>query len=60
MGIINIEEIRISNRLKQEKCNQAKTAMLDILSDDQLEKFDGIFDAAMDKVFKGVTLKEKN
>lgn len=34
--------------------------MRDILSDEQMEKFDGVFDAAMDKVFKGVILKEKN
>lgn len=59
-SIINIEEIRASNRLKQEKCSQAKAAMRDILSDEQKEKFDGVFDAAMDKVFKGVMLREKN
>ena len=60
MDIINIEEIRKSSQLKKEKCSQAKAAMRDILSDEQLEKFDGVFDAAMDKVFKGVILKEKN
>lgn len=60
MSIINIEEIRASDRLKKEKCKEAKEAMMEILSDDQMEKFDGVFDAAMDKVFKGVILKEKN
>lgn len=60
MSIINIEEIHASNRLKKEKYSEAKAAMWNILSDEQKEKFDGIFDAAMDKVFKGVMLKEKN
>lgn len=34
--------------------------MQDILSDDQMEKFDGVFDSVMDKVLEGVILKEKN
>lgn len=57
MGIINIEEIRASDRLKEEKCSEAKAAIRDILSDDQLEKYDGVFEAAMDIVFKDVMLK---
>lgn len=60
MSTINIEEIRTSNQLKKEKCNEAKAAMRDILSDDQLGKFDKTFDSVMDKVFKGVMLKEKS
>lgn len=60
MGIINIEEIRTSSQLKKEKCNEAKAAMRDILSEEQLEKFDGVFDNAAGKVFKGVMLKEKD
>lgn len=59
MGIINIEEIRTSSQLKKEKCNEAKAAMRDILSEEQLEKFDSVFDNAAGKVFKGVMLKEK-
>ena len=35
MDIINIEEIRASDRLKKEKCEEAKAAMRDILSDEQ-------------------------
>jgi hypothetical protein len=60
MDIINIEEIRASDRLKKEKCEEAKAAMRDILSDGQKEKFDKTFDSVMDKVFKGVLLIEKN
>lgn len=59
MKVINIEEIRTSNQLKQAKCDEAKAAMRDILSEDQLEKFDGVFDSVVEKVFKGVMLKEK-
>lgn len=60
MDIINIEEIRASDRLKKDKYREAKEAMRDILSDDQKEKFDESFDSVMDKVFKGVMLKEKS
>ena len=60
MSIINIEEIRASDRLKKEKCEEAKAAMRDILSDEQKEKFDKEFESVMDKVFKGVMLKEKS
>ncbi|GFI18169.1 hypothetical protein IMSAGC009_03341 [Lachnospiraceae bacterium] len=60
MSTINIEEIRTSNQLKKEKCNEAKAAMRDILSDDQLGKFDKTFDSVAGKVFKGVMLKEKS
>ncbi len=60
MCIINIEEIRASNQLKQVKCDEAKAAIKDILSDDQLEKFDQAFDSAVGKVFKGLILKEKS
>lgn len=60
MSTINIEEIGASDRLKKEKCEEAKTAMREILSDGQKEKFDETFDSVMDKVFKGVMLKEKS
>ncbi len=60
MSAINIEEIGASDRLKKEKCSEAKAAMMDILSDDQKEKFDEIFDSVMDKIFKGVMLREKS
>jgi len=60
MGIINIEEIRASNQLKKAKCDEAKAAMRDILSDDQLEKFDRTFDSVVGRVFKGMVLKEKS
>ena len=60
MSIINIEEIRKSSQLKKEKCNEAKAAMRDILSDDQLEKFDKTFASVIGEVFKGVMLKEKS
>lgn len=56
MDAINIEEIRESNRLKKEKCKEAKAAMRDILSDEQLEKFDNV----VGKVLKGILLREKN
>lgn len=59
MDTINIEEIRKSSQLKKEKCSEAKAAMRDILSDEQKEKFDGVFDNVIWKVFKGVMLKEK-
>lgn len=59
MKVINIEEIRKSNELKKTKCNEAKDALRDILSEDQLEKFDKTFDRVTGKVFKGVMLKEK-
>lgn len=59
MSIISIEEIRTSNQLKKEKCNEAKAAMRDILLEDQLEKFDGVFDNIVGKVLKGVMMKEK-
>ncbi len=58
MSIISIEEIRASDQLKKEKCSVVKAAMRDILTDDQLEKFDKTFDSVMDKVLKGVILKE--
>lgn len=58
--INNIEEIQKSSQLKKEKCEEVKAAMRDILSDEQKEKFDETFDSAMDKVFKGVMLKEKS
>ncbi len=60
MSIINIEEIRKSSQLKKEKCNEAKTAMRDILSEEQLERFDGVFDNVVGKVFRGVMMKEKS
>ena len=59
MDVINIEDIRESNRLKKEKCREAKDAMRDMLSDEQAERFDIIFDDVMDRIFKGVLLKEK-
>ena len=59
MSTINIEEIRTSNQLKKEKYNEAKAAMRDILSEEQLERFDGVFDNVVGKVFKGVMLMEK-
>ena len=59
MDTINIEEIRKSSQLKKEKCEEAKAAMRDILSDEQKEKFDGVFDNVVGKVFKGLMLKEK-
>ena len=60
VNTISIEEIRKSSQLKKEKCEEVKAAMRDILSDEQKEKFDETFDSAMDKVFKGVMLKEKS
>ena len=60
MSIINIEEIRTSSQIKKDKCNEAKAAMRDILSEEQLEKFDKTFDRVTGKVFKGVMLKEKS
>lgn len=60
MSTINIEEIRTSDRLKKEKCEEAKAAIRNILSDDQKEKFDESFDSVMDKVFKGMMMKEKS
>ena len=59
MNVVNIEEIQKSSQLKKEKCREAKVAMRDILSDEQKEKFDGVFDNVVGKVFKGVMLKEK-
>lgn len=59
MSIINIEEIRASDRLKKEKCEEAKAAIRDILSDNQMEKFDETFDSVMGEVLKGVMMKEK-
>ena len=59
MNTISIEEIRKSSQLKKEKCSEAKAAMRDVLSDEQKEKFDGVFDNVIGKVFKGVMLKEK-
>lgn len=57
MGIINIEEIRASDRLKEEKCSEAKAAMRDILPYDQMEKFDETFDSVMGEVLNGVMLR---
>lgn len=59
VSIINIEEIRASDRLKKEKCEEAKVAIRNILSDNQMEKFDETFDSVMGEVFKGVMMKEK-
>ena len=59
VNTISIEEIRKSSQLKKEKCEEVKAAMRDILSDEQKEKFDGVFDNVVGKVFKGVMLKEK-
>ena len=44
MSAINIEEIGASDRLKKDKCSEAKKAMKDILSDGQKEKFDKTFE----------------
>ena len=60
MKIIGIEDIRERNRLKEEKCREVKEAMRDMLSDEQAERFDIVFDGVMDRVFKGVLLKEKS
>ena len=60
MDVVDIEEIRESNRLKKEKCEEAKAAMRNILSDEQLEKFDGVFDRVVERVFKGVMVKERD
>jgi len=60
MSIISIEEIQTSNRLKEAKCDEAKAAIKDILSDGQLENFDNTFDSVVGKVFKGMMLKEKS
>ncbi len=60
MDIINIEEIRASDRLKKEKCEKAKAAIKEILPEDQIEKFDKIFDSVMGEVLKGVMIKEKS
>lgn len=60
MNIINIEEIRESDRLKKEKCNEARTAIRDILTDDQKGKFDSVFDDIMGKMLKGVIVKKKD
>lgn len=57
--INNIEEIRKSSQLKKEKCEEVKAAMRDILSDEQKEKFDGVFDNVVGKVFRGTMMKEK-
>lgn len=59
MFIINMEEARVSKRLKQAKCDEAKAAIKDILSDGQLEKFDKTFDSVVGKTFKGVMIKEE-
>lgn len=59
MDIINIEEIRASDRLKKEKCEEAKAAIRNILSDNQMEKFDETFDSVMGEMLKGVMMKEK-
>lgn len=58
--IINIEEIRASDRLKKEKCSEAKAAIRDILPDGQKGKFDKAFDNIMGKALKGVVLKRKD
>lgn len=60
MSIINIEEIRASDRLKKEKCEKAKAAIKEILPEDQIEKFDKAFDSVMGEVLKGVMIKEKS
>lgn len=60
MNIIDIEKIRESNRLKKEKCEEAKAAMRDILSDEQSEKFDSVFDNVIGKTLRGVMVKEKD
>ena len=60
MNTISIEEIRKSSQLKKEKCEEVKAAMRDILSAEQLKKFDGVFDNVARKVFKGVMMKEKD
>lgn len=59
MNNINIEEIRTSSQLKKEKCEEVKATMRDILSAEQLEKFDSVFDNVVGKAFKGVMMKEK-
>lgn len=60
MSTINIEEIHASDRLKKDKYREAKEAMRDILSDNQMEKFDETFDSVMGEVLKGVMMKEKS
>lgn len=58
MAAITIEDIRESNRLKKEKCSEVKEAMKDILTEEQLEEFDNVFNSIMDNVLKGVILQE--
>lgn len=60
MDVINIEDIRESDRLKKEKYREAKDAMRDILSGEQLEGFESVFDGVVERVFKGTLLKEKD
>ncbi len=60
MNIINYRRNPKEQPVKKEKCEEAKAAMRDILSDEQLEKFDGVFDNVVGKVLKGILLKEKN
>lgn len=56
MYVVDIEEIRTSNQLKKEKCNEAKVAMRDILSEEQLERFEDAFYSAVN----GYILKRKD
>ena len=52
MDVINIEDIRESNRLKEEKCREVKEAIRDTLPDEQAERFDIVFDCVMIEFLK--------
>lgn len=43
MVVITLEDIKESDRLKREKCSEMKEAMKNILSEEQLEKFEDVF-----------------
>lgn len=43
MGVLCVEDINESNRLKKETCESCMEELRGVLSDDQLKKFEEVF-----------------
>ena len=56
MDIITLEDIRESNRIKKESCKSCMEQLKDVLSNEQLEKFEDAFYSAVN----GYILKRKD
>lgn len=59
MGTITLKDIRESNRIKNEICESCMEDLKDVLSEDQLKKFEEVFYEATAGVVLGERRKEE-